>query len=356
MDSGRLDTSSIPFHNDRGRFVPISVPTLVCALLLGLFIAGCAANRNAQDDQQQPETAQGEQPQPDSSDVRPAAQYPGSDVGERLGRLDAMMRTASPDTVPYIKAEYQRILDSIALARREPIYTGGPDSTPPISPVVTGPIDTTRLTAVDTTAAATDSLELIRDPSKLYKGLRQSELRRIPGYEPPARTRTPRAAATPRTGGIASRDLAAGRKTSRARRAPQNTEQRSSRPREVAADSRKMMERKTVNGIAADQAGRYNEAVQQLAPAVKSGKTSPRARYSYANSLENTGQLSKAASEYLKLSRSGGALGHKAYVAYCRLLARMGQKSRAKQLVLQFIERHPDSSQVVTARRLLQTL
>jgi TolA-binding protein len=122
--------------------------------------------------------------------------------------------------------------------------------------------------------------------------------------------------------------------------------------------SEKMAGRKLVNGIAATQAGRYKEAVQQLEPAVRTrtGAKETGASYSYALSLEKSGQLSRAADEYLKLSRRGGEIGQKSYVSYCRILAKLGQRDRAKRLVLQFIQRNPDSTQVVTARRLLQTL
>ena len=116
-----------------------------------------------------------------------------------------------------------------------------------------------------------------------------------------------------------------------------------------------MNERDIVEGIAAERAGKYTDANKRFSSA-KSGVKSPEARYSHAVSLEKTGDLGRAAGEYLAISGSGTSLGHKAYIDYCRVLSRQGQRGKARELVQRFIRQNPDSSQVGSARRLLQTL
>jgi hypothetical protein len=316
------------------------------------------------------------------------------------------MRDASGDSLLALEAEYKRILDSINAATYQPVQTGGPDlrsqrndsivrgtdstvaalhegedsaRSETTSPLAEGnmpaPSDTTRPAAPDTVATGqtgpSNGIEVFEgfpassndsrydDPSKIFKGLRKSELQNAPGYSrsapqggrirtAPARRRTPQQFA-------ASRNL---RRSAgfAGRRREQLAE--ASRSAGRSGLSEKMAGRKLVNGMAAAQAGRYKEAVQQLAPAVRSrtGARETGAGYSYAVALEKSGQLSRAADEYLRLSRTGGEVGQKSYVSYCRLLAKLGQRDRAKRLVLQFIQRNPDSTQVVTARRLLQTL
>jgi TolA-binding protein len=113
-----------------------------------------------------------------------------------------------------------------------------------------------------------------------------------------------------------------------------------------------------VNGIAASKAGRYAEAAGQLPPVVASPPPGKRriAEYSYAESLEKTGKLDRAAQTYLKASKGNQELEHKSYLSYCRVLAKSGKREEARKLLAQFISRNPKSSQVVTARQLLQTL
>ena len=111
-----------------------------------------------------------------------------------------------------------------------------------------------------------------------------------------------------------------------------------------------------VSGIAAARAGKYADAVLKLAPLVSSGSADADARYYYALSLEKTGQQSRAAEEYMRVSRGSGSLAERAYLDYCRMLAATGSRDRARQLLTQYIRRKGDSGQVVAARRLLQTL
>jgi TolA-binding protein len=352
--------------------------------LLSLAVAvivGCNANQAAMEPPPKPEPERTQTaPSPDVASLPPAS---ASDVGERLGRLDAQMRTAPLDSVLLLRAEYQRILDSIDMARREPVQTGGPD--------LRNSADSNRVAdggnVQDSSSLTSDSLHrgtttqevqtggeplqekfntfdtvdqsFVEDPSKRFNGLRPSELRGVPGYSPskPGSVSEARPKAGTRRHPGRSRMLATRRKQSRTPRyAGQNSASRRGISRSQMA---RMSERRIVNGIAATQAGRYTDAIKELGPALGSAGNSARsahARYSYALSLEKTGQLSRAADQYLRLSRNGGAMGQKAYVAYCRLLARLGQRDRAKRLVLQFIQRNPDSTSVVTARRLLQAL
>jgi TolA-binding protein len=118
-------------------------------------------------------------------------------------------------------------------------------------------------------------------------------------------------------------------------------------------------ERTYIDGLAAERAGNYQEAVEKLGhtlTTLKSNAQRTEARYYYARSLEGLGRLDEAAEQYRRVSQSNDSLSHAALIDYCRTLGRLGENERARTLVLQFLRRHPGSSQVPEAQRLLQTL
>jgi TolA-binding protein len=243
----------------------------------------------------------------------------GVPLGEALAMLDARMKTAPADSLPILQAEYRRLLEIAQRRRAHAAQKSG-----------TGHDEYSDLN--DGTGA--DGAIIV--PSTGTKGLRPSELRASSGRS--RRTAPKQAAKKPVT--------------------KRSTQQRTVARKPAVTDARRA-EQSYVDGTAAARAGQYAEAAKDLEVAVKSpaiGARKQSATMAYALSLEKTGRLSEAADQYLTLSRSGGEAGHKAYVAYCRILGRLGQRERARRLVLQFLKEHPDSSQVVDARLLLQTL
>src|SRR5512133_3027294 len=74
---------------------------LVAALSISaLVLNGCASGRS---------TA-GSGPQPEGSSTS-WAYNDAQTLGEKLGRLDALMRTAPPDSLRLLRAEYRRLLE-----------------------------------------------------------------------------------------------------------------------------------------------------------------------------------------------------------------------------------------------------
>lgn len=275
----------------------------------------------------------------------------GQLLGEALGQLDARMRTAPADSLPALRAEYQRLLE---LARRnrlrntDRVPSGSKNGSPR-----------------DEYSALDDGDLSITIPSSGLKGLRQSELspssgRRSSGARKPAATaRTaPKSTERPRVKSPARPAESNGAATAmRARPAAPAAPA----PAPVSSqDEARRAEQQMVDGTAAVRAGKYAEGARQLEQAVKSRKLTGERRatagYAYAFSLEKSGRLSDAAEQYLALSRQGGEPAHRAYIAYCRVLGQLGEKDRARQLVLRFLKEHPDSSQAVDARLLLQRL
>jgi TolA-binding protein len=334
--------------------LPHSLGALALAAVL---VAGCGSQRAAiESPVDSTSTSQHVQTGDD-----PAA---GTRIGERLGQLDARMRTAPPDSLPMLEAEYARLLAERAGAPAS-VQTGGAATTE--SDTSSGATLDTIAIAIDAVPAETRREPLPEgepvatgDPAKLFKGLRPNEIATIPGYERTVRastsarrenarkssSRTAARKGRGRSGGDDAR-LAASQKPATVVRTPSGR----------AAQINSRGERKgLVAGITAARAGKYADAVAKLEPAVKSGKAGAEAGYYYALSLEKTGQTARAAEHYLRASRSGGALGQRSYLEYCRLLARTGERTKARQLLTQFLRRNPDSTQAVSARRLLQTL
>lgn len=351
-------------------------------------------------------------------------------IGERLGQLDARMRTAPPDSLPRLQEEYNRLLaertGEPGLVAPTEVQTGGPQRwTFPV-----GAIDTDTLPkndslerwlhygedtiVIDTTVARPrrnnselvtsdtprDPLDIVEaaprpeepteqatpaarasspsaptaplaatgDPSKLFRGLRPSEIATIPGHEEGGRSSLRASAASRRAPArLSARDATSTRPRGRTNRrgasddrlaaaAASSSTSLATPQRRADAINTRGARKGLVEGIAAARAGKYADAVTKLEPAVKAGSAGAEAGYYYALSLEKTGQFDRAASQYLRASKSGGALAQRSYLDYCRLLARSGKRQKARDLLTQFLRRNPDSTQAVTARRLLQTL
>ena len=268
-------------------------------------------------------------------------------LGERLGRLDARMRSAPPDSLPALQAEYQNLLDQATGSGT--IETGGPRRDDPrdSSMAVQEPF---ALPYSPRDGRGNEILITSYDSTLELKGLRSSELR----YAAGSSSTVPAAAAEaheskPRTRTSARRSTAT--TAAPEQPLPATGTRRGTKNQPGATNF--------VNGVAATRAGWHAEAVDQLPRTLSTPQNTQRrtlAQYSYAQSLESTGKLSQAADQYLKASRNGTGLGDKSYISYCRVLAKSGQKDRARQLLVQFIGSHPKSDQVVNARQLLQTL
>jgi len=367
---------------------------LAIAVVLG---SGCGSRRALVD-------------HPDDSTATPTTSTTGTlpagmTLGERLGQLDALMRTAPADSLPILRDEYDRLL---AERTGEPgfVRTGGP-STQEAAADTTLSITVEQIPTssddaagddIDETATArprrTDELvtsdfhrdqidsvgaaprraaptsattPAVADPSRTFKGLRPSEIATIPGHERASKTSSRRNDArrtTARTAAsrASTARTAAARAARRDRSETRTASAASTRASEVAPSKGAAAingrgERKAlVEGIAAARAGRYADAVTKLEPAVRAGRAGSDGNYYYALALEKSGQVDRAASQYLRASRAGGPLAQRSYLEYCRLLARSGDRRKARELLTQFLRRNPDSTQAVAARRLLQTL
>jgi TolA-binding protein len=259
------------------------------------------------------------------------------------------MKTAPADSLPILQAEYQRLLDEANGEDR--IQTGmHADESEPKSVTSTPRRPTT------------DQMH----------GFRESELkgsgRSIAGAAPPATpeerpsyVRRGAAGAAPVSHTSTVRRSTPAEPLSHAstvRRSASASEPAAATPETPAEVTSNDRDRKFINGIAASRAGHYAEAASELPEVVASPPAGKKvlSQYSYAQSLEKTGNLTKAADQYLKASKGSEDLSDKSYLSYCRVLARSGERDRARKLLAQFIAEHPKSSEVVTARRLLQTL
>lgn len=110
-------------------------------------------------------------------------------------------------------------------------------------------------------------------------------------------------------------------------------------------------------GLAHFRAGRYRQAIENLKPvANSSGSYRIIAKYYYALSLERTGSLSQAAGQFRSLSKGSGAIADKGWLGYCRVLSAQGKKNEAKKELLRLIKQRPGSSQIASAKQMLQKL
>lgn len=292
-----------------------------------LTLGGCASN--------QPIVAEDTSDSLDAvADMPPVST--GPTLGERLGRLDRLKQTAPADSLPLVEAEYQRLL---AAAR-------GSDAPPPESAIDTSGA-VSDVPEHDDDAADPDGHDYreipasgIENPAMVFDGLRTAELRTAPGYVEPE----PRVVASAAPRRSVSRPSTSG---------ATNAERAAARPRSSAAE--RGSNRRLVEGLAAARAGRYDEAVDKLS-GVSSADRRAQGSFYYALSLERIGRLAPAADQFRRLKAGSGALAERALVAYARVIAKMGQRSQARQLLQRFVAQNPGSSQLPHARRLLQSL
>ena len=211
----------------------IARPASILSLTLGLLLSACASNRNVSQTtpQQEPpaQSSPSEITAEPTTPQQPTATEPS--IGEQLGRLDALMRTATGDSLARLREEYDRLLQR---ANGGIIQTGGTSQTTMAEPAQP--------------EGATPQL----------KGLRPSELRFADGEG----TATPATPATPR------------RPTSRPEQAKATTRatDRSDEveiPREPSKNATlAQRQKKLVDGLAATRAGDYQKATQDLPKAL----------------------------------------------------------------------------------------
>lgn len=329
----------------------------------------------------------------------------GLTVGERLKKLDLLMQTAPPDSLGLLMAEYERLLDSAmgGPAASAPPATEYPSSSTPIAaePEYNTPT-TPRSTPRSSINGNGDNRTLVQsdneaarqfDPTT-YGGARESELEhyrenRSAQSQPTESTQSaangngsasslsgqssstgtgsrPTSSTTSRTSGgtgakgkgkkeSGSKKGKKGKKN-RAASTPAVAETPSSSPEPKANKSSSLNENYT-EGLAHFRAGRYKQAITSLKPvANSSGSYRTTAKYYYALSLERTGSLAQAASHFRSLSKGSGAIADKGWLGYCRVLSAQGKKSEAKKELLRLIKQRPGSSQIASAKQMLQKL
>lgn len=345
-----------------------------------------------------------------------AAREVGLTVGERLKRLDMLMQTAPPDSLGILMAEYERLLDSAMGGPAASAPTSGPAEEQTASAAPSYPRSTPRssignggdnrtLVQSDVRAGKDSSF----DPSK-FGGVRQSELEyyreNAPAQQQTPTTAAPRNAGTtsttpsgesrstttakPSTSSTPSSSVAStsGSSDSRAASGSRVQSSQSSRAKgkgkkakketrsraastpstvAVAPSSSSSSESKPsrssslsenyTEGLAHFRAGRYRQAIENLKPvANSSGSYRTIAKYYYALSLERTGSLSQAAGQFRSLSKGSGAIADKGWLGYCRVLSAQGKKNEAKKELLRLIKQRPGSSQIASAKQMLQKL
>lgn len=355
------------------RFSRPGITALAMMLLMGLsLLSACSASRNTfSEPTPSSDTIAGAQP----PNTRPpvdggvpttSADIPPSDsitLGERLGRLDALMMTAPEDSLPILQAEYERLLREAT--GRGHIQTGRVMDGEDAASNDMGILGEGNITPSYPRNGRVEEIPNASYDSALpFRGLRASELRyadgsneRVAADAKPSQPRTKEVKASTARGTNATARTTSSSNASSAKTGSSRTGTTASAS--TGTSSREGAQ-SFVNGVAASRAGWHAEAADELPKALSTPLNSKRktvAGHAYGQALENTGKTSQAAKEYLNASKSSNsALAHKSYVAYCGMLAKSGEKARAKQLLVEFIGKNPKSTQVVNARQLLQTL
>lgn len=395
-------------------FIPI-LRTAAGATLCALLLASCNASDSAVaqdtplasgDSLSSPATAEEETADSATPVINEIVTGPterdnaemGLTVGEQLKHLDSLMRVVPPDSLEILMAEYDRLLDSVMTAQNmtdeeQAAALMAAESSPEertdiVETVIEEPADeeapeeepyyvrstprsqaqtSTSRTLVQSDSRAEDS----RDPAE-FKGVRESELtyyqqntvttpakpvettqQATQGSRVVNITPTPSAqrSSSRTSNGQAARTRTRSRVQSRSASRP-SSGTRSSRPA-----SRSLDENYT-EGLASFRAGKYTQAISELKPVVNASRSSynTTARYYYALSLERTGSLKQAASNFRTLMRGSGSLADKSWLGYARVLSRQGKKSQAKKELLRLIQERPSSGQVANARKLLQQM
>lgn len=361
-DCTRLSCDMTRARRGQERFVRSGMMAVTVVLFMGLsLLSACSTSRNAfTEPAPSPDTSRSAQPPVDGGDPTASSDILSSDsvtLGERLGRLDAQMMTAPEDSLPFLQAEYDRLLREAT--GRGHIQTGrvmdeedmASNDMEDEDGIIPSHLRDGRNEGVS---------DVPYDSTLPFRGLRASELRYANGtngrVEADIIPSQPRARATEAKGNTA-------RNTNTSARASSVRTVSSSRAEATASVSQATSSRdgakSFVNGVAASRAGWHAEAAAELPKALSTPLNPKRktlAGHAYGQTLESTGKTSEAAKEYLNASKGNSAMAHKSYIAYCGMLAKSGEKAKAKQLLVQFIGKNPKSNQVVNARQLLQTL
>lgn len=297
----------------------------LCSVLC-TFAAACASNKDVAKSEPPPADTTAKQTPPPAT---PAPPPPPATLGEQLGRLDARMHVAPPDSLPILQAQYDSLLDSATATPSAPVVQTGPAMTPPPSLNYEGPDEAVLPDNPDESYVGPDDL----------KGFRKDEIALLRS------TSAPRSGTSTRT--TPRREPA----TRSEPLAPESTPEN----RTNVATAR---DRRYVDGVTAARSGKYAQAARDLPAVVASpppGKKT-NAEYALGESLERSGNLTKAAEHYRGAASGTSEMSQKSYVSYCRVLAKSGDRTKARKLLADFINRNPRSAQVVNARRLLQTL
>ena len=410
-------------HTFVGKIILTVISTAGCAL----FFASCGSSEATVDsDIATADTLSSSPAEPydSSANIRPEIvtgpteeenRPMGLTVGERLKRLDSLMRIVPPDSLEVLMAEYDRLLDSTMLAQsseEELMAFSTEESSPTTSVEGPEPVNETQSANSDNTtiirstprsqAVESNDGTLVQsdikseeqfDPSQ-YNGVRNSEIdyfeENRPAIEDDGTVEDETAVATSNTStatgpndqsrsaspvpapSVNSTNTAppstastttTPRKTKRRARTAKPSNRRatsapsSTRTRSSRRASPSLNENYT-QGLASFRAGNYSNAIVNLKPVVNSSGFSQRsnARYYYAVSLERTGSLRQAASQYRSLMKGSGNLADKSWIGYARVLSRQGNKTKAKKELLRLIQQRPGSSQVASARKMLQQL
>ena len=341
----------------------------------------------------------------------------GLTLGERLKKLDSLMRVAPTDSLEILMTEYERLLDS-AMTGKDPTPTTPVDEVAVkelVSEIPETVQPTTESNQSDSSSIATEIPTTEADKENLTSlvAVEKETLTEEPKVEEIEKTRsyaysTPRSQITnnnssetlvqsnyqsdydnsefdpSKYNGVRDSELTYYREEKKKKNQTSTTQNPSKRKKKGTAKARSnrtssgsskpkttsspsstnprrsktsSLDKKYAEGLAYFRAGSYSKAITELKPVASSSKSYKNtARYYYGLALERTGQLSQAASQYRKLKSSSGSLSDKAWVAYARVLKAQGKTSTAKSELLRFIKARPRSSQIASARELLQRL
>lgn len=284
-------------------------------------------------------------------------------IAERLGQLDAMIRTAPADSIAYLRAEYEALLEEYTGESRI-VATGNSDLYNPAREALD---HSGSASDVDSFLASRDNGRPRRPVASPTVAGSREELRasgdRRDSSISALAVNTARRSNAVRSRTSTPGTISAGRQSTRVRSADARRRTRAvveEQTMPTASAERADGKREYIDGLAAARAGRYDEAAVQLPKAIESGDLSPihraRARQTYGQSLEASGDPAGASAQYQSASRQRGDIGERAYIDRCRAMALSGEREKARAMLREFIRSHPRSKQVVNARRLLQTI
>lgn len=330
----------------------------------------------------------------------------GLTVGERLKQIDSLIQVVPADSLGILMAEYERLLDSAMGGSVSAASPESPSDEPKARETAPNYPRSTPRSSINTSAERVlvqsdhdTRSDAVIDPAE-HAGVRDSEPEPyrgsttpssstpaastvIPSRSAPAQADAPTISRTPpaRSGtstsvsgetgtqaGASKPAAQTGKSTGKGKKKRKGGRRRAvvestpapappSTPEPKSTRSNSLNENYT-EGLAHFRAGRYAQAIEDLKPVANSSGSSFRtvAKYYYALSLERTGSLSQAASQFRSLSGGSGAIADKAWLGYCRVLNAQGKRGEAKKELLRLIKQRPQSSQIANARQLLQKL